>query len=76
MKLPYSHTVVFTVILSAGLLSGRTPCDREKPVAVIFDTDMGPDYDDAEAVALLPALADSGDARIPATMANVTPFSS
>lgn len=41
-----------------------------KPVAVIFDTDMGPDYDDVGALAMLHAFADRGDARILATMAS------
>lgn len=40
------------------------------PLPVIFDTDMGPDYDDVGAIALLHAFADSGKARILATMAS------
>jgi alpha-L-rhamnosidase len=40
------------------------------PVRVIFDTDMGPDYDDVGAIALLHAFADSGKAVILATMAS------
>lgn len=41
-----------------------------KPMAVIFDTDMGPDYDDVGAITLLHAFADSGKARILATVAS------
>ena len=37
---------------------------------VIFDTDMGPDYDDVGAITLLHAFADSGKATILATMAS------
>jgi len=37
---------------------------------VIFDTDMGPDYDDVGAIAMLHALADSGKAEILATIAS------
>lgn len=37
---------------------------------VIFDTDMGPDYDDVGAIALLHAFADSGSVEILATMAS------
>src|SRR6185437_1385424 len=37
---------------------------------VIFDTDMGPDYDDVGAITLLHAFADSGKAAILATMAS------
>jgi len=41
-----------------------------KAIPVIFDTDMGPDYDDAGAIALLHAFADSGKAKILATIAS------
>jgi inosine-uridine nucleoside N-ribohydrolase len=37
---------------------------------VIFDTDMGPDYDDVGAITLLHAFADSGKAKILATIAS------
>jgi inosine-uridine nucleoside N-ribohydrolase len=37
---------------------------RPEPVRVIFDTDIGPDVDDAGAVAVLHALAARGEARI------------
>jgi len=43
---------------------------RKKPVSVIFDTDMGPDYDDVGAIALLHAFADKGEATILATIAS------
>jgi pyrimidine-specific ribonucleoside hydrolase len=39
-------------------------------IPVIFDTDMGPDYDDVGAIALLHALADRGEAEILATIAS------
>jgi len=41
-----------------------------KPIPVIFDTDMGPDYDDAGAITLLHAFADEGKAKILATVAS------
>jgi len=37
---------------------------------VIFDSDMGPDYDDVGAITLLHALADSGQAKVLATIAS------
>src|SRR5690554_1957079 len=37
---------------------------------IIFDTDMGPDYDDIGAIAMLHALADSGECEILATVAS------
>ena len=43
--------------------SGRT-------VPIIFDTDMGPDYDDVGAITLLHAFADRGEALILATIAS------
>lgn len=36
---------------------------KHKPVPVILDTDIGPDYDDVGAVAVLHALADKGEAK-------------
>lgn len=44
----------------------RTP---EKP-KIIFDTDMGPDYDDVGAITVLHALADSGECELLATVAS------
>ncbi|MFI5159283.1 MAG: nucleoside hydrolase, partial [Sphingobacteriales bacterium] len=43
---------------------------KHKPVPIIFDSDMGPDYDDVGAITILHALADKGEARILATMAS------
>jgi inosine-uridine nucleoside N-ribohydrolase len=40
------------------------------PVAIIFDSDMGPDYDDVGALAALHAMADKGEATILGTMAS------
>lgn len=42
----------------------------KKPVPIIFDSDMGPDYDDVGAITLLHAYADSGQAKILATVAS------
>jgi len=41
-----------------------------KPVKIIFDTDLGPDYDDVGALAFLHAMADSGKAEILATVSS------
>ena len=41
-----------------------------KPVKIIFDTDLGPDYDDVGALAFLHAMADSGKVEILATVAS------
>jgi inosine-uridine nucleoside N-ribohydrolase len=42
----------------------------ENPVKIIFDTDLGPDYDDVGALAFLHAMADSGKAEILATVSS------
>jgi pyrimidine-specific ribonucleoside hydrolase len=52
--------------LTAQKGSGKT----SRPVPIIFDSDFGPDYDDVGAITLLHALADSGQARILATIAS------
>lgn len=52
-----------------GLLHAQPP-QLKKPVPVIFDTDMGPDYDDVGAIALLHAMADKNECHILATMAS------
>jgi len=59
--------------ISIGLLClFCTGCKKQavSPVSVIFDTDMGPDYDDVGALALLHALADSGEVKILATVSS------
>jgi hypothetical protein len=43
---------------------------NSQAVPVIFDSDMGPDYDDVGAITLLHALGDSGQVRILATIAS------
>jgi inosine-uridine nucleoside N-ribohydrolase len=42
----------------------------QKPVPIIFDTDIAPDYDDVGAMALLHAFADQGEAAILATISS------
>src|SRR5919112_5764881 len=59
------------LFLSFFLFSSVTmKAQSNKPIPVIFDTDMGPDYDDAGAITLLHAFADSGKANILATIAS------
>ncbi|MEO6330476.1 MAG: nucleoside hydrolase [Ginsengibacter sp.] len=42
---------------------------QQTPVAIIFDSDIGPDYDDVGAITMLHAFADNGKAKILATIA-------
>jgi inosine-uridine nucleoside N-ribohydrolase len=58
------RSVIFFAITC--LLASCSP----KPVHLIFDTDLGPDYDDVGALALLHALADSGQVKLLATVSS------
>jgi hypothetical protein len=56
--------------LCALTASDFLAAQKNKPVAIIFDSDMGPDYDDVGAITLLHAFADSGHVKILATVAS------
>jgi len=58
---------VFSIVLFL-LISVVSIAQKKK--AVIFDSDMGPDYDDVGAITLLHAFADSGYVKILATVAS------
>lgn len=45
-------------------------CSQPQQVKLILDTDLGPDFDDVGAMALMHALADSGKAEILATLSS------
>lgn len=73
----YLFFVSTLLTLTVGLVHGQ-PAKKNQAVPVIFDTDMGPDYDDVGAITMLHAFADAGQTRILATIAstnypNVTP---
>jgi len=59
-------TVILLLTLSIGgaLAAESSSSDAARVPAVIFDTDMGSDCDDAGALAVLHALADAGEVRI------------
>ncbi|CCH55805.1 Inosine/uridine-preferring nucleoside hydrolase [Fibrisoma limi BUZ 3] len=61
---------LFLVLFTFTSASAQPRNGAKSPVPIIFDTDMGPDYDDVGAITLLHALADSGQARILATIAS------
>jgi len=50
------------LILVITLMTLQTQAQEKHPVPIILDTDIGPDYDDVGAVAVLHALADRGEA--------------
>jgi len=61
---------LFWILISLIGLFGTGCKQQQEPVAIIFDTDMGPDYDDVGAMALLHAMADSGEVKILATVSS------
>lgn len=62
--------VVFLIACTHDVDQQTAKKDGSAPVSIIFDTDMGPDYDDIGAIALLHALADQGEVNILATVAS------
>jgi pyrimidine-specific ribonucleoside hydrolase len=66
MKLIIAVTIFFSSVFHISSVAQVA----KKPVPVIFDTDMGPDYDDVGAIAMLHAFADKGEAQILATIAS------
>ncbi len=61
-------SILFSIFLLNILISSAQKI--EKPTPIIFDTDMGPDYDDVGAITLLYAFADRGKINILATIAS------
>ena len=66
----------YQAMLVSGLLAlGLAVLTEPATVSLILDTDIGPDYDDVGAMALLHALADQGEANILATVSsNLSPL--
>jgi pyrimidine-specific ribonucleoside hydrolase len=58
------------LIFTFCLWSCANPETQQEKISIIFDTDIGPDYDDVGAITLLHAFADSGHVNILATMAS------
>jgi pyrimidine-specific ribonucleoside hydrolase len=68
MRQLVSIAFLISVIFSGCVSQSAKRVDT--PVKIIFDTDLGPDYDDVGALAFLHAMADSGKAEILATVAS------
>lgn len=58
------------IILTLWSCSQKKVNEAANPVKIIFDTDLGPDYDDVGALAFLHAMADSGKVEILATLSS------
>jgi len=61
------HLIICITVLA---LSAPSQAQQKAPVPIILDTDIGPDYDDVGAVAILHAMADKGECRPLAIMAS------
>lgn len=55
----------FLLFFSTSLIA-----QKKNPPSIIFDTDIGPDYDDVGAITILHVLADRSEAKILATVAS------
>lgn len=64
----YKSLFFITVLIVTGCSVKQD--QKNKPVPIIFDTDIGPDYDDVGAITILHALAQKGEAKILATVAD------
>jgi pyrimidine-specific ribonucleoside hydrolase len=58
----------FSFLLALCFTILNVSAQKQKPVSIIFDTDIGPDYDDVGAITLLHAFADNNEAKILATV--------
>jgi inosine-uridine nucleoside N-ribohydrolase len=68
MKRIFSLSVLILIIVYG--CANQSHEKNNLPVKIIFDTDLGPDYDDVGALAFLHAMADSGKAEILATLSS------
>jgi inosine-uridine nucleoside N-ribohydrolase len=68
MKYLLYVSAIFILIFSG--CSNKVQKKADLSVKIIFDTDLGPDYDDVGALAFLHAMADSGKAEILATVSS------
>lgn len=62
-KFPF---IIFLFFIGSAFAQKTDP----KPVSIIFDSDIGPDYDDVGAITILHVLEDRGEAKILATIAS------
>lgn len=65
----WTALAIGVLILSSWSAQQEKPGKKSTPL-IIFDTDMGPDYDDVGAITVLYALAGKGECKILATIAS------
>jgi len=61
------YRILISVLIIFFMTSFSKQQPVKKPVSIIFDTDMGPDYDDVGAITMLHVFANRGEAKILAT---------
>ncbi|SEM75784.1 Inosine-uridine nucleoside N-ribohydrolase [bacterium A37T11] len=67
--LKFNLTLFAVIILAITPINSQAQWSHAQHPKIIFDTDMGPDYDDIGAIAILHALAAKGECKILATVA-------
>jgi inosine-uridine nucleoside N-ribohydrolase len=70
MKQIISAAIALLILNPFWITEKANAQKKVNPVAIIFDTDMGPDYDDVGALAILHAMADNGECNILATISS------
>ena len=70
MSLKIGFVIVVLCVLVKNGHSQPAKKANKSPVSIIFDTDIGADYDDVGAITLLHAMADSNECKILATVAS------
>jgi inosine-uridine nucleoside N-ribohydrolase len=66
----YKVALFFIALIILNACSSQSGRKNHQVPRIIFDTDLGPDYDDVGALAFLHAMADSGKAEILATVSS------
>ncbi|MDR0794295.1 MAG: nucleoside hydrolase [Chitinophagaceae bacterium] len=69
MNKNFRKTLLIVLCISFAF-AGFAQKNTHPPVKIIFDSDIGPDYDDVGAIAILHAFADHNEAEILATVAS------
>ncbi len=66
----YLTPLLLILALIPAACGNNSETAESTPIKIIFDSDLGPDYDDVGALAFLHAMADSGKVKILATIAS------
>ncbi|NWJ51119.1 MAG: nucleoside hydrolase [Bacteroidetes bacterium] len=64
------YRIIFSVLFLFFALGVAGQQQGKKPVSIIFDSDIGPDYDDVGAITMLHVMEERGEAKILATVAS------